>query len=47
VIAPNIPWFLSLLDDFATRIDTGGGNVPSFADGLQVQKQLEAIGYGR
>jgi predicted dehydrogenase len=47
VIAPNIPWFLSLLDDFAIRIDTGGGNVPSFADGLQVQKQLEAIGYGR
>jgi predicted dehydrogenase len=46
-IAPNIPWFLSLLDAFAIRIDTGGGDAPTFADGLEVQRQLEAIGYGR
>ena len=45
-IVPNVPWFLSLLDDFALRIDTGGGHAPSFADGLEVQRQLEAIGYG-
>ncbi|BDE06331.1 dehydrogenase [Vulcanimicrobium alpinum] len=45
VIAPNIPWFLSLLDDFAERIDLGGGHGPTFADGLTVQRQLEAIGY--
>ena len=46
-IVPNVPWFLSLLDDFAVRIDTGGGHAPTFADGLAVQRQLEAIGYGR
>jgi len=46
-IVPNLPWFLSLLDDFALRIDTGGGHAPTFADGLEVQRQLEAIGYGR
>lgn len=46
-IAPNVPWFLSLLDDFAERIDLGGGHAPTFADGLTVQRQLEAIGYGQ
>jgi predicted dehydrogenase len=46
-IVPNVPWFLALLDDFATRIDTGGGHAPTFADGLEVQRQLEAVGYGR
>jgi predicted dehydrogenase len=44
-IAPNVPWFLSLLDRFADRIDLGGGDPPTFADGLTVQRQLAAIGY--
>jgi predicted dehydrogenase len=47
VIAPNLPWFLPLLDAFARRIDLGTSDAPTFADGLIVQKQLEAIGYGR
>jgi predicted dehydrogenase len=47
VIAPNIPWFVALLDAFARRIDLGASDAPTFADGLVVQKQLEAIGYGR
>jgi predicted dehydrogenase len=47
VIAPNLPWFLPLLDAFAGRIDLGESDAPTFADGLVVQKQLEAIGYGR
>jgi predicted dehydrogenase len=47
VVAPNIPYFLSLLDGFARRIDLGSSDAPTFADGLVVQKQLEAIGYGR
>jgi predicted dehydrogenase len=43
----NLPFFLPLLDAFAERIDLGTPGVPSFADGLAAQRQLEAIGYGR
>ena len=46
VIHPNVPYFLHLLDAFAERIDLGTPGVPTFADGLVVQRQLEAIGYG-
>jgi predicted dehydrogenase len=46
-IHPNLPAFLALLDAFAVRIDLGGGDAPTFADGLVTQHQLEAIGYGR
>lgn len=41
----NLPFFLPLLDAFAERIDLGTPGVPPFADGLLVQRQLEAIGY--
>jgi predicted dehydrogenase len=44
-VAPNFPPFLSLLDDFAQRIATGGGETPTFADGLATQRVLAAIGY--
>ena len=44
--APHLPPFLSLLDDFARRIADGGGNAPTFADGLATQRVLAAIGYG-
>jgi predicted dehydrogenase len=44
-LAPNMPPFLALLDDYARRIATGGGNAPTFADGLETQRVLEAIGY--
>ncbi len=43
---PSVPAFLSLLDDFATLIETGGGPAPTFADGLAAQRVLAAIGYG-
>jgi predicted dehydrogenase len=43
----NVPFFLSLLDAFAERIDLGTPGVPTFADGLVTQHQLAAIGYGR
>ena len=43
----NVPFFLSLLDAFAERIDLGTPGVPTFDDGLQTQRQLDAIGYGR
>ncbi len=42
---PSIPQFMSLLDDFAERIATGGGNAPTFADGVAVQRVLKTIGY--
>ncbi len=42
----NLPFFLPLLDAFAERIDLGAPGVPTFADGLTTQRQLEAIGYG-
>ncbi len=41
----SIPHFMALLDDFAERIATGGGNCPDFADGLAAQRVLHAIGY--
>jgi predicted dehydrogenase len=44
-VAPNVPPFLSLLDDFAARIATGGGHAPTFGDGLATQRVLAAIGY--
>jgi predicted dehydrogenase len=41
----NLPFFLPLLDAFARAIDLGAPGVPTFADGLVVQRSLEAIGY--
>ncbi len=41
----SVPQFMSLLDDFAERIATGGGACPTFAEGLAVQRILAAIGY--
>jgi predicted dehydrogenase len=45
VVHASVPLFLSLLDDFATLIATGGGPCPTFADGLAAQRVLAAIGY--
>ncbi|MDB5028979.1 MAG: Oxidoreductase-like protein [Candidatus Eremiobacteraeota bacterium] len=47
IVHGNLPFFLPLLDAFAERIDLGTPGVPTFADGLVTQRQLEAIGYGR
>jgi predicted dehydrogenase len=44
-VAPNLPPFISLLDDFAKRIADGTGNAPTFAEGLAIQRVLAAIGY--
>jgi predicted dehydrogenase len=41
----SVPHFMALLDDFAVRIATGGGNCPTFADGLAAQRVLHAISY--
>ena len=46
IVHPNLPFFLDLLDAFAERIDLGTPGVPTFADGLLVQRELAAIGYG-
>ena len=45
IVHPQIPLFMELLDGFAERIDLGGGHAPTFADGLEVQRALGAIGY--
>jgi predicted dehydrogenase len=42
----NVPFFLSLLDAFAEKIDLGTPGVPTFADGVEAQRSLDAIGYG-
>jgi predicted dehydrogenase len=42
---PNIPPFVSLLDDLAQAIDGKPTALPTFADGLAAQQCLEAIGY--
>ena len=44
-VHPSVPLFMALLSDFAERIATGGGNCPTFADGLAVQRVLHAIGF--
>jgi predicted dehydrogenase len=44
---PNIRLFLSLLDEFARAIGGHEHHCPTFADGLAVQRVLDAIGYGR
>lgn len=41
----SVPHFMALLDDFSERIATGGGNCPTFADGLAAQRVLSSIGY--
>jgi predicted dehydrogenase len=42
----NIPPFLSLLDDYALRIENGSGNAPTFHEALAVQRVLASAGYG-
>jgi hypothetical protein len=46
-VHPNVPLLLALLDDFALRIEGGGGSAPTFAEGLATQRVLFACGYGR
>jgi predicted dehydrogenase len=43
---PNLPPFLSLLDDFAATIATGKGSIPTFDEAVATQRVLAAIGYG-
>jgi predicted dehydrogenase len=44
-VGETVPHFMALLDDFAERIEHGTGNCPTFADGLAVQRILNAIGF--
>lgn len=45
VVHGNLPFFLPLLDALAERIDLGAPGVPTFADGVVVQRQLNGIGF--
>jgi predicted dehydrogenase len=46
-VHPNLPAFVTLLDEFAAAIDGKPAQLPTFADGLATQRVLEAAGYGR
>jgi predicted dehydrogenase len=46
-VRPNVRLFLSLLDEFARLVGGHDHHCPTFADGLAVQRVLDAIGYGR
>ncbi|MBD5633318.1 MAG: hypothetical protein IAI49_02465, partial [Candidatus Eremiobacteraeota bacterium] len=43
---PNLPAFVTLLDDFVLALDGKPSGLPTFADGLETQRVLAAIGYG-
>lgn len=45
-VAPNVPPFMSLLDDFSKRIAGSPSTAPTFADAVMTQRVLAAIGYG-
>jgi predicted dehydrogenase len=42
---PNIPLFLGLLDQFAAAIEGKPNTLPTFEDGLLVQRVMAAVGY--
>jgi predicted dehydrogenase len=44
---PNLPAFVTLLDDFVAALDGRPASLPTFADGLETQRVLAAIGYTR
>ncbi|MBC5811316.1 MAG: hypothetical protein GIW95_10785 [Candidatus Eremiobacteraeota bacterium] len=44
-VHPNVPPFVSLLDEFEKAIDGKPAHLPTFEDGLATQRVLEAIGY--
>ncbi len=41
----NIPAFVTLLDAFAATLDGNPAPLPTFGDGLETQRVLEAVGY--
>jgi predicted dehydrogenase len=43
---PNLPPFVNLLDEFAKALDGEPADLPTFEDGVQTQRILEAVGYG-
>lgn len=44
-IDPLVPLIMELLDEFANQIEHGKSAVPTFAEALETQRVLEAIGY--
>lgn len=43
----HVPLVMELLDQFLRRVETGTGDIPTFEDGLQTQRVLESVGYGK
>jgi predicted dehydrogenase len=46
IVHPNLPPFVSLLDEFANALDGKPAAYPTFSDGLATQRVLAAVGYG-
>ncbi len=44
-VDPLVPLVMQLLDEFLKQIETGAGDVPTFAEAVETQKVLESIGY--
>jgi predicted dehydrogenase len=45
-VHPNLPPFVSLLDDFVRALDGEPSTIPTFPEALATQRVLAAIGYG-
>jgi predicted dehydrogenase len=43
---PNLPPFVNLLDEFAKALDGKPADLPTFEDGVNTQRVLEAVGFG-
>lgn len=41
----NVPLIMDLLDEFVKQIETGDGAVPTFAEALETQRVLNAVGF--
>jgi predicted dehydrogenase len=44
---PNLPAFVTLLDDFVAALDGQPSSIPTFEDALETQRVLAAVGYTR
>jgi predicted dehydrogenase len=45
-VGANVPLLMELYDAFVTQIETGSSTLPTFAEAVETQRALAAIGYG-
>ncbi|HTX58463.1 MAG TPA: Gfo/Idh/MocA family oxidoreductase [Verrucomicrobiae bacterium] len=44
-VNPSVPLMMELYDEFVKQIETGASALPTFADGVETQRVMAAIGY--